>query len=119
MTARQVIHFVNEYGGEDVEVTTAEPSGGLPEVWSLNIDRPGHPKLLLNLSSHDAATISGALLPEHWWEALLREAFRVGWGRGAGEAGGVDHHAADQVHPYEDETVRSLLSQRVEQVRRT
>jgi hypothetical protein len=118
MSARQVTEFENEYGGEHVEITTAEPHGGLPEVWSLNVERRGMDKLILNLSANNAATVSGALLPENWWEALLRDAYRAGWAKGAEEVGGVDHHARDAVHPYEDDTVKALLSARVEEVRR-
>lgn len=117
MSARQVLEFDNEFGGEHVEVTTAEPWGAMPEVWSLSVARKGQPKLILNLSAPDAASISGALLPEHWWEALLRDAFRAGWAGGAEEAGGHDHHSRTQVHPGEDDVVRELLSARIEAVR--
>jgi hypothetical protein len=110
MSARQVTEFINEFGGERVEVIVAEAAGSMPAFWEINVEMIDEDKRVLVLSERDSAKLSGALLPELWWEALLRHAYRMGWAEGAGETGGVDRHGADTVHPKEDATVKRLLA---------
>jgi hypothetical protein len=110
MSAREILRFVNEYGGEEVEVYQAEAAGGLPANRTLTVDDGKGPKLVLVLSDLDGARLCGALLPSAWWEQNLREAYRAGWGGGAEEAGGVDRHSRDHVHPNEDALVQRLLA---------
>jgi hypothetical protein len=109
VTARQVIEFDNQFGGEHVEVIVADVAEEMPAFWQINVETKDGKRVLV-LSERDSAKLSGALLPELWWEALLRHAYRMGWAEGAGETGGVDRHGADTVHPKEDATVKRLLA---------
>lgn len=109
MSAWQVMEFVNEYGREMVEVYEADAAGGLPANRTLTVDGGKGPKLVVVFSERDAARLCGALLPAAWWEANLREAYRAGWAGGAEEAGGVDRHSRDNVHPNEEGVIRRLL----------
>jgi hypothetical protein len=110
MSAQEILRFINESGGEAVEVYQAEASGALPANRTLTVDDGKGPKLVLVLSDLDGARLCGALLPSAWWEQNLREAYRAGWALGAEEAGGVDRHARDNVHPGEDPLVQRLLA---------
>lgn len=110
MSARQILRYINEYGGEEVEVYQAEAAGDLPANRTLTVDDGKGPKLVLVLSDLDGARLCGALLPSAWWEQNLREAYRAGWATGAEEAGGVDRHSRTEAHPGEDAMVQRLLA---------
>lgn len=110
MSAKQILRFVNEFGGEEVEVYQAEAAGALPANRTLTVDDAKGPKLVLMLSDLDGARLCGALLPSAWWEQNLREAYRAGWAKGAEEAGGVDRYSRDSAHPGEDNLVQRLLA---------
>jgi hypothetical protein len=110
MSASQVEHFRNEFGGEEVDVYQADAAGSLPANRTLTVDDGKGPKLVLVLSEPDAARLCGALLPAAWWEALLRQSYRMGWSEGAQETGGVDRHGIDSVHPKEDDVIKRLLA---------